>query len=94
MPNCFQLTRVGDGYPANLHDVDRAICHHFEWVCSDDKWAKGWYNTIGFMLALGKSFSEIIDYYQPCPNPMGYQVACFLAANYTSDAWYEHGWRK
>jgi hypothetical protein len=98
MPNCFQLTRKGDSSPAKLQDIDRAICQNLDIPFSEDKWAANWYANIGLFLALGKSFNDIIDL---CWDINGYEaehanltlrIAAYLNDNYTSDAWYQHGW--
>lgn len=87
MPACFQLTRKGDTSPAMLEDIDRAVCQRFpeDFTYSATNYGP-WYEYIGFMLALGKSFDEILDKLQ-----MGrmHRVTAFLAENYTNDAWYE-----
>lgn len=61
MPVCFQLydkTRPGEG-PVTLQEIDRLMCEHFEQPCDPIKYLNGWYDSIGFRLALGKSFEEI-----------------------------------
>jgi hypothetical protein len=91
MPNCFQLTRIGERTPARLQDVDRAICQNLELPFDEDKWVLGWYHIIGLACALGKSLPEIMDMLGP--EDRLWPVAAWLAANYTTDAWYQHGWR-
>ena len=61
MPVCFQLFRK-DGSsrePLVLQDVDEEICKHFEVPCDPVKWVCGWFDSIGFRLACGKSFAQI-----------------------------------
>lgn len=89
MPNCFQLTRKGDKAPAKLWDVDRAICQHLDCPWSEDAWVVYWYSYIGLLLAVGKSFNEIIDI---CWTEERYdllRVAAYLNEHYTANAWKE-----
>lgn len=92
MPNCFALRRKGETTPVTLESVDRAICQNLGFEYSPDEYTQLWYGTIGFMLACGKSFPEIIDRMSAWDNPWDdslYQIACWLASNYDSDAWAE-----
>ena len=87
MPNCFTLTPIGSSEPASLAAVDEAICAHLDIPCDKTFYAHGWYDTIGFLLACGRSFDQI--------KVRGEleQIRRFLAANYTSDCWAEIGHR-
>ncbi len=60
MPACFQLIPKGASEPAKLALVDDAICAHFGVEPDPIKYYHGWYDAIGFRLAIGKSFSDII----------------------------------
>lgn len=101
MPNCFQLTPVNGTEPAKLQEVDNRLWREVGKVEPDPKkWFRGWYNTIGLKLALGKSFEEIRkdfwsygrkstdeeerDYYADMM-----EVSDFLQDNYTANAWYQ-----
>lgn len=86
MPNVVQLYYL-DGTKADWLDVDRAICHRFEAVADDEHWYGNWYNVIGLYLALGKTMPQVVDL---CKDTGLRHVACFMATNYTADAWYEH----
>ena len=101
MPVCFNLTRKGEKMPTNLVEVDQRICTHFSVTCDDNKWYHGWYDSIGFRLALGKTFAEInaeydatIDKYKDQEDVSYWrrmkEIAEFLDTNYTTDAWREH----
>lgn len=61
MPACFQLyakDKPGEG-PVILQRIDEAMCAHFEVPCDPVKYLNGWFDSIGFRLAIGKSFAEI-----------------------------------
>lgn len=99
MPNCFSLTPKSETEPASLVQVDVEICKHFNEPVDPEKWYLGWYNTIGLQLAFGKSFEEIIEYWEDSATTPGnpfheydlrcYEIATFLSKNYTADAWAE-----
>lgn len=86
MPSCFQLTRKGDTEPSNLQHIDRCICQALDIPFSEDQWAGGWYNSIGLLLAVGKTFDEILDM-----QLSNHRIVAYLAEHYTSDSW--HQWK-
>lgn len=61
MPNCFQLIRKSDeeAGPVKLQTIDNEMREHFKQPPSEDKWLAGWYDSIGFRLALGRSLADI-----------------------------------
>lgn len=98
MPVCFQLYRLGSRTPASLHyEVDGAICAYLEVPMSETKYCCGWYDYIGLLLAMGKSFAEIADGLQrdiaegkaTAWTWTMLRINHFLCENYSSDAWWE-----
>jgi len=99
MAQYFTLTRLGSKEPAILQDVDRAICQNIGTRFDDISWTEGWYDLIGFRLAMGHSFSQITDYLNERIADTGIDMAWrddyrtllrinhYLMDNYTSDAW-------
>ncbi len=89
MPNCFQLLRGDEAVP--LITVDEEMCAHFGEPCDPDRYFRGWYDCIGFDLAMGRSFDAIKAIYAgPDWVDSGLlPVAEWLAANFTSRSWYE-----
>ncbi len=86
MPNCFSLTRKGESEPMKLQDVDTLIAAHVGEVCDPVRWCRGWYDTIGFGLAMGETFSSLRAEYFNHPDLL--PVIDFLAENFTTAAWY------
>jgi hypothetical protein len=105
MPACFQLYPKGSDQPAKFQEIDAELCHVFNTDCHPDYYLCGWYNYIGFSLAIGKTFEEIrqtIDEGILSNNTSTKEHAwwCdirdildYLDANYTSNAWTEIGKR-
>lgn len=62
MPNCFQLLRKSspDEGPVLLPVIDEELCKHFQTPVDPKYWFNGWYDTIGFPLAMGQTFESII----------------------------------
>jgi hypothetical protein len=89
MPNVAAFYR--DGLKADYYDIDRAICHHMDIPVNEEHWCLSWYGTIALLVALGKTLPEIVGILGP--DSELYHVACFLSANYTTEAWYQHGWQ-
>lgn len=61
MPNCFSLTRIGDSEPTALDMIDRDLCQTFGIAYSPKLYACQWFDAIGFLLACGKSWDDIVD---------------------------------
>ena len=62
MANSFSLTRKTDldNGPVSLRQVDEEICVHFKIVPHPKDYYHAWFDTIGFELATGRSFADII----------------------------------
>lgn len=98
MPNCFQLTKKGDNEPSTLNSIDEAICIHLGVEVHPQVYCAGWYDYIGFALAMGKDWAQIrqrlADTVREFPDEgttewaavMG-KILQFLEDNYTADAW-------
>jgi hypothetical protein len=85
MPNCFNLTKIGEQEPTVLQKIDNELWLEF-WGSipePNDFWYQNWYNIIGMLLACGRSFTEIKEILCGEMRP----VIEYLAANYTSCAW-------
>ena len=101
MPNCYQLSlKTSEPFKAErLNAIDEAICAHLGLPVHPTLWVNGWHNDIGFALATGKSFEQIIARYESeiangKPEDNEYtetalKIAKFLNDNYVSDAFYE-----
>lgn len=94
MPNCFQLFKKGSKQPEVLQVVDSAICEHFNTPCDTVNWHHGWYDYIGFMLAMGKDWQWLKDDLRDNPwdekgSAHMRDIVDFLESNYTTSAWYE-----
>ena len=59
MPNCFQILDKVSGEPVVLQHVDERLCQHFGVPVDPDSWYLGWYDAIGFELAIGWTFAEL-----------------------------------
>ena len=104
MPNCFCLTRKSDlsAGPVALNKIDEEMCARFNEPVHEVNYHAMWYDIIGFQLACGKSFCDVIsgfikaicekskhaDYYLHLID-----VALWLEENFTSDSWVEVGKR-
>lgn len=85
MPNCFQLMR--DGAAVSLSQVDEEMCRHFKAECHSTRYFEGWYDTIGFFLATGKTFDQIRGIYTDVPILI--EIAGWLEVNFEPNHWYE-----
>jgi hypothetical protein len=89
MPNCFQLTKIGEEEPSTLVEIDNALWLKFEGSVPEpnDYWFRGWYDSVGFELALGRTFTEIRA--QWSVNSRITPVVEYLEKHYTVRCWAE-----
>jgi hypothetical protein len=90
MPNCFQLTKKGESEPTSLVKVDEEICAHLGREVHPKWWCCGWYDIIGFSLAMGDDFAKIRGWLEA--NNFSedmIKILDYLEANYTASSWYE-----
>jgi len=94
MPNCFRLTKKGETAASPLNQIDDEMCAHFGVVPDVKMYYHGWYDFIGFLIAVGKPLGSA-ELRKSCEDLSPEMVAIldYLEANYTSDAWAEIGRR-
>ena len=88
MPNYFKLHR--DGSLVHLIQVDEEMSRHFGEEPHPTKWFAGWYNSIGFYLAMGRSWDEIRAIYaeDAVDGPLAIEIINWLDANFQVNSWY------
>lgn len=103
MPNCFQLSRkTSEKFsPVPLAHIDNEMCEHFKVEPHPVAYYRGWVDDIGFSLAMGKSFDQIIAQIQTAVDSLAtdtdnlpyeqrrMEIAKWLNENFTSDAFYQ-----
>ena len=89
MPNCFQLIPKDSNEPESLNSIDEKICMMLNIPIDAEKYCCYWYDTIGFKLAIGQNFAEIIERLttEYGPDDVWTRIAIWLNENYTSSAW-------
>lgn len=90
MPNCFSLTRKGEDKPTRLATVDEELCGLLERPVDEKFYVCGWFDSIGLALALGKTWDEQREIFKDSPEAQ--KIITYLEANYTANAWYQHGY--
>ena len=68
MPACFTLTRKGESKPANLQEIDDEMRQAFGEEPDADRWLWGWYDTIGYGLALGRDWAQLRERFAEDPD--------------------------
>lgn len=107
MPNCFHLIRKSDqkSGPVELRIVDEEMRKHFNQPPHLCNWLGGWYQSIGFRLALGWRFEQIkADFLESIQKNVisgdvkavqAYQglirITDWLSDNFVSDSWAQVG---
>lgn len=101
MPNCFQLTRIGETEATPLVKIDEELCELLGREVHPTLYVIGWFDCIGFLLACGKTFEQIkvtiVEWY---PDEMS-RTRCeemlrcceYLEQHFVSSAWVEIGRR-
>ena len=68
MPDCFSLTRKGESEPASLTEIDDLLRIEFGEEPDEKRWLWGWYDTIGYGLALGRDWTQLRKQYAEDPD--------------------------
>jgi len=89
MPNCFTLTPKDGDKPKVFAEIDDEMREHFGAPADAENWYLGWYDTIGLLLALGKTWDEIRT-----TLPTLSHIVDYLEERYIPNAWYEVGGRR
>lgn len=82
MPICFELHKNGEA--VTLVRVDEEICRHFGEEPHPTMYYRGWFDSIGFALASGKSFEEIRLMF-----PTMVDITNFIEKTYEPKSWWE-----
>lgn len=85
MPACFELISKNTNVAVRLATIDNEMCEFFGSVPDTQWYFRNWYDRIGFLLAMGKSFSQVREFILPDLIP----VVDYLDARYTVHAWHE-----
>jgi hypothetical protein len=102
MPACFTLTRKGESKPAILQEIDDEMRVEFGEEPDPEQWLWGWYDTIGYGLALGRDWAQLREQFAEDPAESErtnmfrrrmLAVIYWLEANYIPNAWAEVGKR-
>jgi hypothetical protein len=102
MPACFSLRKKDVKELSRFADIDDEMCAAFGIPSDEKKYYMGWYDYIGFKLAVGQSFADIIrqlesdvaEYPEEQFSKDMLAIALWLDKYYTSDAWYDRSARR
>lgn len=93
----FQLTPIGYRDAATFQSIDAAICQNLDLPFDDNRYTCGWFDVVGFLLAAGKTHSQITDRLRKQQSDCsaewrdGYydllRINHYLMENYTTNAW-------
>ena len=97
MPRCFRLLEKGTQTAKSLNSIDTEICEKVLHVEVHPKWYGGgefnWFDTIGLLLACGKSLNPESDDYILKDETYGetfVKVVNYLSERYDSDSFYQY----
>ena len=99
MSNCFSLTRKGESKPASLQAIDDEMRIEFGEEPDPERWLWGWYDVVGFGLAMGRDWMQLREQFAEDPVEdeesvefcrSMLKVIDWLEANYIPNAWVQH----
>ncbi len=64
----FTLTRKGESTPSSLQHIDDEMRVEFGEEPGEDRWLWGWYDTIGYGLALGLDWAQLREWFAEDPD--------------------------
>lgn len=85
MPAYFQLLSKASGKAVPFVEIDEAMCKHFQVDVDPVKYYEGWYDNIGLLCALGRTWDEIRETWKDFPELLA--IVDWLAEHYTADGW-------
>jgi hypothetical protein len=99
MPACFQLIDKETGQPAIFQEIDDKMRESFGAPPDDKNYMNGWYDSIGFRLAIGKDWNAIREEFESeyrndinsgvkSVYPRLISITNWLEDHYSSNAWY------
>ena len=100
MAHCFTLTRKGESKPASLQGIDDEMRIEFGEEPDKKRWLWGWYNVVGFGLAMGRDWTQLREQFaeDSAEDEESVEFCCsmlrvidWLEANYVPNAWAERG---
>lgn len=93
MPNCFTLRKKEVEELSRFNDIDDEMRLHFGAEPDETNYYRGWYDSIGFAIAMGRKLGsqELRDVFKGIPELL--EVIDWLEEHYTSDAWAQIGRR-
>ena len=100
MPACFTLTRKGESTPSSLQHIDDEMRVEFGEEPDEIRWLWGWYNVVGFGLAMGRDWTQLRKQFAEDPAESErtnmsrrrmLAVIDWLETHYVSNAWAERG---
>ena len=68
MAHCFTLTLKGESKPASLPEIDDLMRIEFGEEPDEVQWLWGWYDTIGYGLALGRDWTQLREQFAEDPD--------------------------
>ena len=102
MPACFTLTRKGESTPSSLQHIDDEMRVEFGEEPDEIRWLWGWYDAVGFGLAMGRTWEQLREQFAEDPAESErtnmfrrrmLAVIDWLDEHYTPNAWAEVGRR-
>jgi len=94
MANYFQLTRVGETTPSTFQRVDEELCRYMGEAVHEVRWAFGWYDFFGLVIAQGKKPDQIRGYAADRDEDernLINKICEYLQTYYEWDSWYQAG---
>ena len=88
MPVCFTLINKNTGLSdEGFAEIDDKICQVFGMQPDTYRWVFNWYNCLGMLMAMGRSYQELKEIYEGNNDLL--QVIDWLEDNYIIDYWRE-----
>ena len=94
MPNCFQLIGKSSAVAEKFYDIDNELCKHLGVEVSQTQYYRGWYDSIGMLVAMGRTWADIREVCakdiegDPGDPELG-KIIDWLSENYNTKSWYE-----
>ena len=88
MPNAFQFIDKTTNEAEKFSVIDDKLCAFLGVVADDKRYYRGWYDTLGELAAMGRSFADMKTIYDTSKDEELKKMLDWFDEHYQTRSWY------